>query len=504
MAGERLRVRPGRRRRSGGTPPPRKARASPRSRTSRGAGPPAVTQDPTTNRHGCSRLRRLPSPTRTLDTPPVSPRSARGRDRRSAAPPSPDTRRSRGTPHPDGGGRGWHPDRWNPTATNRPPVMQGHPRTEQTVCTAGVEACGAEPLLNLSPRRPVESQRLLDRRAVAAPHPDRALGAAARTAFRQRRPPGHRHVAQLRLLAERGDANAQAELGVRYEAGRGIERDFGEAVSRYRRAAEQGHAAAQAYRGFMYSAGRGVGRDVEAAIRWYRRSAEQGDSLGQNNLGVMYRDGRGVGRDDEAAVRWFRRAAEQGHARGQGNLGWMHREGRGVGRDDEEAVRLFRQAADQGLAIAQTNLGWMYEQGRGVRRDRLEAARWYRLAADQGACRRTEETRRPSLTSTWPSAAHPARRIISSDGGTAGLRSRGGMSGGWREAGAPPPRVLRIPNARPAGAEHAPSLRARRSSRSRRSSASRSDSRPWRRSPPCRTRPDRCPERSPRPRGGSS
>ena len=231
---------------------------------------------------------------------------------------------------------------------------------------------------------------------------------------------GELDIAQLRVLAERGAADAQAELGVRYAAGRGVERDFGEAVSWYRRAVAQGDARGQVELGVAYARGRGVEQNDDEAVRWYRRSAEQGNALGQNNLGVMYdtgrgvreddrqavrwyrlaaeqgraiaqnylgvmyREGRGTSQDDEAAVQWFRRSAEQGNARGQMNLGWMYREGRGVGRDDEEAVRLFRQAADHGNALAQTNLGWMYEQGRGVRRDRLEAARWYRLAADQG------------------------------------------------------------------------------------------------------------------------
>ena len=53
-------------------------------------------------------------------------------------------------------------------------------------------------------------------------------------------------VALLRVLAERGDADAQSELGGRYEAGRdGVERDYGEAVTWFRRAAEQGHADGQ-------------------------------------------------------------------------------------------------------------------------------------------------------------------------------------------------------------------------------------------------------------------
>jgi TPR repeat protein len=192
-------------------------------------------------------------------------------------------------------------------------------------------------------------------------------------------------VAQLLKWAERGEADAQSELGRRYEVGRdGVERDYSEAVSWYRRAAEQGHAQGQTSLGAMYGSGRGVSPDDAEAVRWYRRAAEQGFALAQTYLGSMYRSGRGGRRDDEEAIRWFRRSAEQGHALGQAHLGIMYRDGRGVSRDDEEAVRWFRASAEQGRASGQVNLGWMYEQGRGVSRDRLEAARWYRLAADQG------------------------------------------------------------------------------------------------------------------------
>ena len=60
-------------------------------------------------------------------------------------------------------------------------------------------------------------------------------------------------VAQLRLVAEQGDARAQAELGARYEGGRGVAQDYGIAVSWFRRAAEQGDAPGQAALGFLYN-----------------------------------------------------------------------------------------------------------------------------------------------------------------------------------------------------------------------------------------------------------
>ena len=164
------------------------------------------------------------------------------------------------------------------------------------------------------------------------------------------------HIAALRELAEAGDAEAQTELGERYEDGRGVEQDYAAAVSWFRRAAEQGHAPGQSALGFMYSRGRWVRRDEEEAVRWYRRAAEQGDARGQHHLGVMYSDGRGVGQDYGEAVWWFRRSAEQGDARGQNNLGRMYERGRGVRRDRVEAVRWYRLAAAQGHQLAQENL----------------------------------------------------------------------------------------------------------------------------------------------------
>ena len=192
------------------------------------------------------------------------------------------------------------------------------------------------------------------------------------------------HISALRQLAEAGAAEAQTELGERYEDGRGVVEDYAVAVSWFRRAAEQGYAPGQAALGYMYDTGRGVVQQDEAAFRLYRSSAAQGNARGQHNLGVMYRDGRGVERNDREAVRWFRRSVDQGSLIGQSSLGGMYLAGRGVERNDREAVRWFRRSADQGDPYGQANLGWMYENGRSVQRDRVEAVRWYRRAAEQG------------------------------------------------------------------------------------------------------------------------
>ena len=191
----------------------------------------------------------------------------------------------------------------------------------------------------------------------------------------------------LRELAEVGDTEAQAEIGERYEEGRGVVQDYAVAVSWFRRAAEQGYAPGQFALSFMYVRGLGVAQDDVEAVRWERRAAEQGHAQAQNNLGVSYRDGLGVAQDYGEAARWFRRAAEQEHAGGQNNLGVMYNSGRGVSRDYARGVQWYRRAADQGHALAQSNLGVMYRDGRGVPQDDRNAVRWFRLSAEQGHAR---------------------------------------------------------------------------------------------------------------------
>ena len=80
--------------------------------------------------------------------------------------------------------------------------------------------------------------------------------------------------------------------------------------------AEQGDADAQYNLGLMYDNGRGVKQDDFEAVKWYRKAAEQGYADAQFNLGNMYANGRGVKQDDFEAVKWYRQAAEQGYAFG--------------------------------------------------------------------------------------------------------------------------------------------------------------------------------------------
>ena len=78
-----------------------------------------------------------------------------------------------------------------------------------------------------------------------------------------------------------------------------------------RKAAEQGNPLSQFNLGLMYYKGRGVRRDYKEAVKWWRLAAEKGFAEALNNLGMMYGNGDGVAQDDVEAHKWFDLAASR-------------------------------------------------------------------------------------------------------------------------------------------------------------------------------------------------
>ena len=119
-------------------------------------------------------------------------------------------------------------------------------------------------------------------------------------------------VKWFRLLADQGEALAQAQLGYMYDMGEGVPENDAEAVKWFRLAAEQGYVPAQHSLGAMYHSGQGVPKNYAEAVKWYRLAAEQGDAGAQTSLGSMYALGRAVPEDYIQAYMWLNLAAAQG------------------------------------------------------------------------------------------------------------------------------------------------------------------------------------------------
>jgi uncharacterized protein len=83
----------------------------------------------------------------------------------------------------------------------------------------------------------------------------------------------------LRPLAYQGDARAQTILGLMYDQGRGVPKEFAVAAKWYRVAADQGEATAQIYVGLMYTGRDGAPEDYVLAYMWFNLSAAQGSRI---------------------------------------------------------------------------------------------------------------------------------------------------------------------------------------------------------------------------------
>lgn len=147
--------------------------------------------------------------------------------------------------------------------------------------------------------RSVIARRSADVRFVAAACLAAAVCLAAQPVRAGQLPPG------LRERAEQGDAAAQNELGSRYYAGRGVERDDAEAARWIRLAAAQDHAPAQYNLGLLHFRNRGVAGNDREAARWYRAAAEQGYAPAQAGLGYLHIYGAGVDEDHVLAHMWL-------------------------------------------------------------------------------------------------------------------------------------------------------------------------------------------------------
>jgi TPR repeat protein len=64
--------------------------------------------------------------------------------------------------------------------------------------------------------------------------------------------------------------------------------------------------------GQIYLSGRGVPKDYTEAVRWFRQAAAGGNPAGMFHLGQMYEKGWGFQRDPNQALSYYRKAAAAG------------------------------------------------------------------------------------------------------------------------------------------------------------------------------------------------
>jgi len=157
--------------------------------------------------------------------------------------------------------------------------------------------------------------------------------------------------------------------------------DHENAYKEWRKLAEEGDPKSQYEVGLMYETGQVVQKDYNEAIKWYRLSSDKNVGAAQNNLGLMYIEGRGVSKNEKAAVKLFYRAGENGSLAGIFHLALCFEKGVGIPQDYKMSALVYLEAAERGYAPAQANVGLLYAKGvSGVPQDYTLAYKWLSLA----------------------------------------------------------------------------------------------------------------------------
>ncbi len=181
-----------------------------------------------------------------------------------------------------------------------------------------------------------------------------------------------RALAELHKRAEKGDAQAQYDLGYHYYREKG---HAYEAFSWWKKAAEGGHVDGQINLAWCYETAMGCSKNLEDAKKWYDKAARQGSATAKERLKKL---------EDAEHLAKLRELASQGGAQAQYDLGYCYFNGQHTDRNYRQAVLWWKKAAEQGHEFAQVNLAWCYETGTGVDANRREARKWYQRAAARG------------------------------------------------------------------------------------------------------------------------
>ena len=115
-------------------------------------------------------------------------------------------------------------------------------------------------------------------------------------------------VAIWRPLAEKGDADAQFNLGQAYRLGRGVPTNLSAAKTWFERAATQGHVDAQTTLGLLLF----QNGDQAGGLNWLKKAAEQGEPRALLVYGTALVNGDTVTQDRVLGYAYVSRAAAQG------------------------------------------------------------------------------------------------------------------------------------------------------------------------------------------------
>lgn len=130
----------------------------------------------------------------------------------------------------------------------------------------------------------------------------------------------------------------------------------------------------QANLGLFYLQGKGVEQDYDKAYWWFSESAEKGNIKGINNLALMFLEGKGVKKNIPHAIKLLEKTANVGDLRATMLLAKVYLYDMN---DPKKSLPWFEAAAKKGQNEARFQLAQFYDEGKGTKKDKTKAIYWY-------------------------------------------------------------------------------------------------------------------------------
>ena len=161
------------------------------------------------------------------------------------------------------------------------------------------------------------------------------------------------------------------------------EENYSRALELFHQLAAVGHAEAMESIGLMYERGHGVARDYASAQRWYEKAIAAGNSDGYWRISWLYRKGGpGIEQNHASAKWWAEKVIAAGNRNGYMLIGSLYEEGGpGLKRNYASAKRWYEKTIAAGSRLGYVLIGSLYEEGGpGLKQDLEQACRYYQKA----------------------------------------------------------------------------------------------------------------------------
>lgn len=166
-------------------------------------------------------------------------------------------------------------------------------------------------------------------------------------------------VCYFEAATELGDPDSAVQLGLFYEFGDYVDKDYDKAFELYSMAVKGGRKDAYFNMGEIYRYKNMIGE----AVQCYNLAMENGNLSAALPLGWFYEEGIGVEKSEEKAFELYQQAYEDGDPDSIFYLGRMHYLGKGTEENDAMAFCLLKEASERGYKIANCFLGSLYAAG---------------------------------------------------------------------------------------------------------------------------------------------